>query len=82
MDHALNLEQILDETNQTDVGNKTKLWLSSEALGNNPKIQANNDGTYIFKPPYQIMNRKGLLKLLKQHDLRGQLSHVVNIIKL
>lgn len=71
MDHPLTLDDILDETNQTDVGSKTRLWLQSEALGNNPKIMSNPDGTYIFKPPYSIMNRKGLLKLLKQHDLRG-----------
>ena len=75
MDHPLNLEEMLDETNQLDVGSKTRLWLSNEALGNNPKLKANPDGTYIFKPPYNIVNRKGLLKLLKQHDLKGKFIH-------
>lgn len=71
LDHALTLEDVLDETNQLDVGGKTRTWLINEALKSNPKIQSNIDGTYIFKPPFQIMNRKGLLKLLRQHDLRG-----------
>lgn len=43
----------------------------TEALKNNPKIDAGDDGTYIYKAPYDIMNKKGLLKLLKRHDLKG-----------
>ena len=35
MDHPLTLEEILDETNQLDVTGATKMWLSTEALGNN-----------------------------------------------
>ena len=33
MDHPLTLEEILDETNQLDVSGATKMWLSTEALG-------------------------------------------------
>jgi transcription initiation factor TFIIE subunit beta len=30
-----------------------------------------SDGRYMFKPPYRIRDRKGLLKLLRQTDLKG-----------
>ncbi|XP_066904865.1 general transcription factor IIE subunit 2-like, partial [Halyomorpha halys] len=46
-------------------------WLQTEALANNPKIEVNNEGKYIFKAPYKIKDKKGLLRLLRQHDLKG-----------
>lgn len=46
-------------------------WLKTEALGSNPKIEATLDGRYAFKPPYKVRDRKGLLKLLRQTDLKG-----------
>ncbi|KAK4019443.1 Transcription initiation factor IIE subunit beta [Daphnia magna] len=70
-DHALTLEDILDETNQLDVGMKISQWLRTEALASNPKIEVTSDGRYMFKPPYRIRDRKGLLKLLRQTDLKG-----------
>lgn len=69
-DHALTLEEILDETNQLNVGTKIIQWLRLEALINNPKIEATPDGRFMFKPPYRIRDKKGLLKLLKQTDLK------------
>ncbi|GJQ76573.1 hypothetical protein Trydic_g2270 [Trypoxylus dichotomus] len=69
--HPLSLEDILDETNQLDVGAKVKQWLASEALQNNPKIEVTPDGRYIFKAMYKLKDRKSLLKLLKQQDLKG-----------
>ncbi|CAH4037654.1 unnamed protein product [Pieris brassicae] len=69
-DHPLSLDEILDETNQLDVGNKIKQWLQSEALQNNPKIECTQD-KYIFKPVYKIKDKKSLLRLLKQQDLKG-----------
>jgi len=71
MDHSLSLEEILDETNQLDVSGATKTWLASEALVSNPKIEVTAEHTYIFKPPYKIMNKKELIKLLKRMDLKG-----------
>ena len=68
--HPLSVDEILDETNQLDVGAKVKGWLATDALGNNPKLEE-IDGRYKFKPPYDVKDRKSLLKLLKQHDLRG-----------
>ncbi|KAJ8941723.1 hypothetical protein NQ318_023319 [Aromia moschata] len=69
--HPLTLEEILDETNQLDVGNKVKQWLQTEALMNNPKIEVTPDTKFIFKALYRLKDRKSLLKLLKQQDLKG-----------
>lgn len=46
-------------------------WLEAEALPGNPKIERTPDGKYMFKPPYKLKDRKALLKLLKQQDLKG-----------
>lgn len=46
-------------------------WLATEALLQNPKIEVNLEGKYTFKSPYKIRDKKALLKLLKQHDLKG-----------
>ncbi|KAL1448396.1 hypothetical protein WDU94_005588 [Cyamophila willieti] len=70
-DHPLNIDEILDETNQLDVGNKVKTWLSTEALQNNPKIEVIDGTRFLFKAVFKLKDRKGLLKLLKQHDLKG-----------
>ncbi|KFM70416.1 General transcription factor IIE subunit 2, partial [Stegodyphus mimosarum] len=69
--YPLSLEEILDETNQLDIGSRQRTWLVNEALANNPKLQINAEGKYLFKPPYNIKDRKGLLKLLDKHDQRG-----------
>ncbi|KYN08615.1 PREDICTED: transcription initiation factor IIE subunit beta [Cyphomyrmex costatus] len=69
-DHPLTLDEILDETNQLDVGSKVKQWLQTEALVQNPKIEV-TDGRFVFKPMYKIRDKKSLLRLLKQHDLKG-----------
>ena len=37
--YPLSIDEILDETNQLDIGNKNKHWLMTEALNSNPKIQ-------------------------------------------
>lgn len=69
--HPLTIEEILDETNQLDVGSKVKLWLQTEALVNNPKIDVTLDGKFHFKAMYKLKDRKSLLKLLRQQDLKG-----------
>lgn len=70
-DHPLTLEEILDETNQLDVGSKVKQWLQTEALIKNPKIEVTSDGRFMFKAMYKIKDKKSLLRLLKQQDLKG-----------
>lgn len=72
--HGLTLDDILDETNQLDVPTKHRHWLLTEALKNNPKIKTLNFGNeqkFLFNPSYDIRDKKGLLNLLKKHDLHG-----------
>ncbi|KAF0287864.1 General transcription factor IIE subunit 2 [Amphibalanus amphitrite] len=69
--YPLTLEEILDETNQLDAGSKVKQWLQTEALPSNPKIMVTPEGKYQFKPPYDLRDRKTMLKLLRKHDLKG-----------
>ncbi|XP_075463543.1 transcription initiation factor IIE subunit beta [Ascaphus truei] len=68
--YPLSLEEILDETQHLDIGIKQKQWLMSEALVNNPKIEI-IDGRYVFKPKYNLRDKKALLRLLDKHDQRG-----------
>jgi len=77
-DQPLTLEEILDETRQLDVSTKIKTWLATEALSSNPKISASHGmttngpaTTYLFKPPFEISSRKGLLRLLEKYDRQG-----------
>ncbi|XP_053675146.1 general transcription factor IIE subunit 2 [Anopheles nili] len=70
-DHPLTLDDILDETNQLDIGSSVKAWLQGEALRNNPKIELTPDGRYLFKSVFKIKDGKSLMRLLKQHDLKG-----------
>jgi len=71
-DHPLTIDEVLDETNQLDIGQSVKNWLQSEALVNNPKIEVSPDGMrFSFKPVYRIKDGKSLLRMLKQHDLKG-----------
>lgn len=70
-DHPLSLDELLDETNQLDVNNKVKQWLATEALLSNPKVEVTPEQKFIFKPPYKVKDRKSMLRLLKQHDLKG-----------
>ncbi|KAL1457043.1 hypothetical protein WDU94_001719 [Cyamophila willieti] len=64
-DHPLNIDEILDETNQLDVGNKVK------TVSKYPKIEVIDGTRFLFKAVFKLKDRKGLLKLLKQHDLKG-----------
>lgn len=68
--YPLSIEEILDETNQMDVGPKHRMWLINEALPNNPKVSL-EDGKYLFKPAFNVRNRKEMVRLLKRHDQRG-----------
>lgn len=43
----------------------------TEALVNNPKIEVLPDQKFVFKAMYKIRDRKSLLRLLKQQDLKG-----------
>ena len=67
----MTLDDILDETNQLDIGSRQRYWLENEALINNPKIVRTEDNKYIYKPTYALRDRKSLLRLLDRHDQRG-----------
>uniref|UniRef100_T1JLJ2 Transcription initiation factor IIE subunit beta n=1 Tax=Strigamia maritima TaxID=126957 RepID=T1JLJ2_STRMM len=69
--HPLTFEEILDETNQLDLGSNMKRWLVTEALTSNPKIHVSPEGRYSFKPPFNIKDKRGLLRLLQNYDQRG-----------
>ncbi|XP_070535766.1 general transcription factor IIE subunit 2-like [Ptychodera flava] len=69
--YPLTIDEILDETNQLDVGSKQKLWLVNEALCNNPKIQVLEGHKYAFKPKYTLKGRKDLLRFLDRQDQQG-----------
>lgn len=69
--HPLTLDEILDETNQLDVGLRQRHWLLTEALNSNPKILVTPEGKYIFRPAYSIKDKKGLFRLLDKNDQRG-----------
>jgi transcription initiation factor TFIIE subunit beta len=43
----------------------------TEALVNNPKIEVTPEAKFIFRASYKIKDKKSLLRLLKQHDLKG-----------
>lgn len=46
-------------------------WLYTEALPNNPKVEVNIEGKFQFRPPLKCRDKKSVLRLLKQHDLKG-----------
>lgn len=56
---------------RNNVNRRFTQWLATEALINNPKIEVSFDGKFQFKPLYKLKDRKSLLKLLKQQDLKG-----------
>lgn len=66
----ISIDDILEETNQTDIGPRNKHWLVTEALLNNPKVEVVDDG-YKFRPIYNVRDKKGLLALLKEHEVHG-----------
>lgn len=68
--HFLTLDEILDETKLLDIRMNQKQWLMNEALVSNPKIEV-RDGTYGFKPKYNLKDKKALLRLLDKHDQLG-----------
>lgn len=72
---ALLLDELLDETNQLDVTNSVKHWLQTEALVSNPKVKVKESSEgrkFAFNPKLDIRDRKGLIRLLRNHDEVGK----------
>lgn len=74
----LTLEEILDETEQTDISPKVKNWLASEVLEQNPRItvvKPDNESEpvrYQFKPVIDVKDRKTLRKFLLDKYQSGE----------
>lgn len=69
--HSLNIQEILEETGQSDIGPKIKHWLANEALPNNHKIETDPGQLFKYKPKYQAKDRKSLRRLLERFDQEG-----------
>ncbi|GAV04187.1 hypothetical protein RvY_14501 [Ramazzottius varieornatus] len=70
-DFGLTLDEMLEETKQYEVTPRIKSWLLSEALPKNPKITDIGGGKFIYKPSFDIKDKKGLLRLLEQRHVQG-----------
>jgi len=68
---AIDIEDILDETNLLSISPRIKHWLTTEALRNNPKVEMVAENTFKFRPIYDIRDRKGLLNLLSVNYDKG-----------
>ncbi|XP_067940022.1 general transcription factor IIE subunit 2-like [Watersipora subatra] len=69
--YPLSLEDLLDEAKMTDMNQKHRLWLSSEALLKNAKVDVIDGNMFKFKPSLPISTRKELLVHLKKMERRG-----------
>lgn len=74
----LTLEEILDETEQTDIGKKQKSWLENEVLEQNVRVRVvrpeNGEGPvrYQYKPKIDIKDKKSLRKYLMDKYQQGE----------
>jgi transcription initiation factor TFIIE subunit beta len=67
----LTLDEILDETEQTEISTRTKNWLENEVLEQNPRVRvikptgdAKGPNKYQFRPVIDVKDRKTLRKYL------------------
>lgn len=68
---ALSVDEILEEVSLLNLDTSVVLWLTKEALPNNPKICMTPDGKFVFKPKYNIHDRTELYRLLRTHEIEG-----------
>uniref|UniRef100_A0A915PK06 Transcription initiation factor IIE subunit beta n=1 Tax=Setaria digitata TaxID=48799 RepID=A0A915PK06_9BILA len=68
---ALSLKEILEELQIYDLGKKSEAWLQ-ESLPMNPRLTIDENGKYLFKPPYKIKGKNSLLALLKKYHVEGK----------
>lgn len=50
---GLSLRDILEEMRLYDLTKKTELWLK-EALSSNPRLHLEDDGKFIYQPPFKV----------------------------
>lgn len=51
---GLSLRDILEEMRLYDLTKKTELWLK-EALPSNPRLHMEDDGKFIYQPPFKVI---------------------------
>lgn len=68
---SLSLKEILEELQIYDLGKRSEAWLQ-ETLPTNPRLIVDENGKYLFKPPYKIKGKNSLLALLKKYHLEGK----------
>lgn len=74
----LTLAEILDETEQTEISNRTKNWLENEVLGQNPRVRviqpedSKGPCLYQFKPLIDVKDRKTLRRYLMDKYQAGE----------
>lgn len=74
----LTLEEILDETEQIEISQKTRGWLENEVLEQNPRIRVvkpedvKGPTRYQFKPVIDVKDRKSLRKYLLDKYQAGE----------
>ena len=66
----LSLEEILDRINYTDIDPNDKSWLANQALRENNRLSVKG-GKFIFKPIYNMKNKKQFLDVLQRHNNNG-----------
>ncbi|RNA42927.1 transcription initiation factor IIE subunit beta [Brachionus plicatilis] len=72
--YPISLEEILDELQIIDLNTKSRMNLDTQMLCNNPKLETiTEEGVrkYTFKPKFPIKNRKDLINLIKDHQIKG-----------
>ncbi|VDP06335.1 unnamed protein product [Soboliphyme baturini] len=71
---SLSLEEIFEELQMFDLTMKTKYsnQLTFQVLPQNRRISSDEDGKFIYKPPYKVKGKNSLINVLKRHDLEGK----------
>lgn len=75
----LTLDEILDETEQTEISTRTKNWLENEVLEQNPRVRVikpegdvKGPNRYQFRPIIDVKDRKTLRKYLMDKYQAGE----------
>uniref|UniRef100_A0A914ZLJ5 Transcription initiation factor IIE subunit beta n=1 Tax=Parascaris univalens TaxID=6257 RepID=A0A914ZLJ5_PARUN len=67
----LSLSEILEELQVYDINKKSEAWLQ-QSLPLNPRLSVDENGKFLFKPPYKVKGKNSLLALLKKHYQDGK----------
>lgn len=68
---SLSLSEILEELQVYDLSKRSEAWLQ-EALPSNPRLTVDENGKFLFKPPYKVKGKNSLMVLLKKYHADGK----------